>query len=162
MAFAGVEPVRAKIIVDGKMNKLALLNLGCEISYRNNRDVEEKLTRFHLFCSSIWHTLGKRVHKEMLFKLCKVMVVTSLLYGCKTWTLRAKNIRRVEAAEIRILRWFAGYTILDRRRSEEIKENSNCPQFQSTDSVQICNFLLQLNKCLPHRKPSKSVHRFTS
>jgi hypothetical protein len=110
MAFAGVEPVRAKIIVDGKMNKLALLNLGCEISYRNNRDVEEKLTRFHLFCSSIWHTLGKRVHKEMLFKLCKVMVVTSLLYGCKTWTLRADQIR-TEAAKFQFTYLSTGTTL---------------------------------------------------
>jgi hypothetical protein len=40
------------------------------------------------------------------------MVVPSLLYGCETWTLRADQIRRKEAAEIQFLRWIVGYTFL--------------------------------------------------
>lgn len=58
MAFTGAEPVRAKISLDEKIiDQVSTFKyLGGEISYRNNRDVEEKLNMFCLFCDTIRHT----------------------------------------------------------------------------------------------------------
>jgi hypothetical protein len=44
---AGDKPVTENIILDRKITEQvsSLKYSGCEISYRNNRDVEEKLTR---------------------------------------------------------------------------------------------------------------------
>jgi hypothetical protein len=36
-----------------------------------------------------------------------------LLHGCETWTIRAYQIRSIEAAQI-FLRWVVGYTLLDK------------------------------------------------
>jgi hypothetical protein len=45
-AFAGVAPVKAKIIVDGKIiEHLSTFKCqGCEVFYWNDRDIEEKLS----------------------------------------------------------------------------------------------------------------------
>jgi hypothetical protein len=43
-AFAAAEPVIAKVIANGKTLEQVSSYLGCEMSYRNNRDMEEKLT----------------------------------------------------------------------------------------------------------------------
>jgi hypothetical protein len=41
IALAGVEPIRAKITVDGKIIEqvITFRYLGCKVSYRNNKDV---------------------------------------------------------------------------------------------------------------------------
>jgi len=78
--------------VDGKITEQITI-------FRNNMDMEEKLNRFHFFCGTTRNTLGKKVCKEMLLKLYKVMVIPSLLCGCKTWTLSVEQVR-TEAAEM--------------------------------------------------------------
>jgi hypothetical protein len=52
-------------------------NFSCEIFYRNNGDMEEKLDTFCFFCGTIHHMSGKTV--------CKEMFILSLLLGCETW-----------------------------------------------------------------------------
>jgi hypothetical protein len=68
------------------------------------------------------NTLDKKVPNEGLLKLYNVVVILSLLYGCRTRPLRADQIRRTAAAEIRFLRWVSDYTLLSRSWSEEFRE----------------------------------------
>jgi hypothetical protein len=80
------------------------------VSYGNNRDVVDG-------SFTLWYCqaqLGKKVHKET--PLRKAVVVTSLLNGCETWTLRVNRIKTSEGEEKRFLRWVMSYTILYRRR----------------------------------------------
>jgi hypothetical protein len=49
-------------------------------------------------------------------KVYNILAVLSLLYGCAIWTLRKSNIRRLNAAEIKMRRTVGG-NLLDHRRN---------------------------------------------
>ena len=44
------------------------------------------------------------------------------MYGSENWSLNRSDKRRTEAAEMRFLRPMAGYTLLDKKRSSDIRE----------------------------------------
>ena len=44
------------------------------------------------------------------------------MYGSENWSLKRSDKRTVEAAEMRFLRPTAGYTLLDKKRSSDIRE----------------------------------------
>ena len=46
-------------------------------------------------------------------KFYKVMVVPVLMYGSEKWSLNRSDKRKIEAAEMRILRPMAGYALWD-------------------------------------------------
>jgi len=58
---------------------------------RNNRDVEEKLSRFYFFQDTIKCTRGK--NKETLLQLYKVMVVSSLLYRAEQMNASSRDAK---------------------------------------------------------------------
>jgi hypothetical protein len=55
-----------------------------------------------------------------------------LLYGNETWTIKARNARRITAAEMKYMRRTAGYTWTDLQNKytncKEIKNNTNFEQ----------------------------------
>ena len=53
------------------------------------------------------------------------MAVPILLYGSEFWTLTKEQERRLEAIEMKFLRNAAGYTLMDKRRSEDIRQELN-------------------------------------
>ena len=55
-------------------------------------------------------------------KLYKVMAVPVLMYGSENWSLNWSYKRKIEAAEMRFLRPMAGYALLDKKRSNDIRE----------------------------------------
>ena len=46
-------------------------------------------------------------------KIYNTLVLPTLLYGSENWTLTALQRRRIEAAEMKLLRLLAGYTLYD-------------------------------------------------
>jgi hypothetical protein len=44
------------------------------------------------------------------------------MYGSENWSLNRSDKRKVEAAEMRFLRPMAGYTLFDKKRSSDIRE----------------------------------------
>jgi hypothetical protein len=48
MTFKGTEPIRSKIVIDNMILEHVniLTNLGCNISYQEERDVHSKITKF--------------------------------------------------------------------------------------------------------------------
>ena len=44
-----------------------------------------------------------------------------ILYGSENWTLTALERRRIEAAEINLLRPLAGYTIYDHKKNDSVR-----------------------------------------
>jgi hypothetical protein len=80
MEFAAVEPVRAKLTVDGKIIEQVS-------TCKNYKDVKEKLNTSSFFCGTIRRALGKKLLNETLLQVHSVMVVPSFLYGCETCSL---------------------------------------------------------------------------
>ena len=50
------------------------------------------------------------------------MAVPVLMYGSENWSLNRSDKRAIEAADMRFLRPMAGYTLLDKKRSSDIRE----------------------------------------
>lgn len=95
--------------------------LGCSVSYVKNDDVIKKINKFNYICGTIKRNL-KQTRKETKLKFYKVMAVPMFLYGSECWTLRKSEERKIEAAEMRFLRSIAGYTLLDNKRSDDIRK----------------------------------------
>ena len=55
---------------------------------------------------------------ETILKLYNTLVLPACLYGLENWTLTASQRRRIEAAEMKLLRLLAGYTIYDHKTND--------------------------------------------
>ena len=49
--------------------------------------------------------------------MANAMVIPTLTYCCEAWALQARHKGRIQATQIRILRWIEGVTRLDRVRN---------------------------------------------
>jgi hypothetical protein len=70
--------------------------------------VELKLANFLQLIGTIKRTIFKKVRTETILKLYNTLVLPTFLYGSENWTLTASRRRRIEAAEIKLLRPLAG------------------------------------------------------
>ncbi|PSN58358.1 hypothetical protein C0J52_12996 [Blattella germanica] len=60
------------------------------------------------------------------------MAIPILLYGSETWTLTSNQLRRIEAAKMKLLRPLAGYTFYDQRRNVDIRPKLNITSILDT------------------------------
>jgi hypothetical protein len=52
----------------------------------------------------------KKTLKKTRIKLCNTLTLPVLLYGGETWTVKARDARRITAAEMKYMRRTEGYT----------------------------------------------------
>ena len=50
------------------------------------------------------------------------MAVSVLMYGSENWSLNRPDKKEIEAAEMRFLRPMAGYTLWNKKKSSDIRE----------------------------------------
>jgi len=55
-------------------------------------------------------TIFRKLRTEIILKIYNTLVLPTFLYGSENWTLTALKKRRIEAAEMKLLRPLAGYT----------------------------------------------------
>jgi hypothetical protein len=90
-AFLGQELVRCKIIVGNKCIQVKKFKyLGCEISYENEKAIQQKLTKFAQILG-ILNIKPTLVQKCSRIKVYNAFVLLILLYGSKIWILRKKG-----------------------------------------------------------------------
>jgi len=58
---------------------------------------------------------------ETILKIYNTLVLSTFLYGSENWTLTALHRRRIEAAEMKLLRPLAGYTRYDHKTNDYIR-----------------------------------------
>ena len=63
----------------------------------------------------------KKVRTENILKIYNTLVLPTFLYGSENWTVAALQRRRIEAAEMKLLRPLAGYTIYDHKTNDYIR-----------------------------------------
>ena len=66
-------------------------------------------------------TLDKKIPLKLRMKIYKSVLRPVLLYGAETWSLRKKEEGILERTEMRMVRWIAGISLLERRQSEDIR-----------------------------------------
>jgi hypothetical protein len=60
------------------------------------------------------------VRTETILKTYNHLVMPTFLYGSEKWTLTALQRRRIEAAEMKLLRPLAGYTLYDHKINDSV------------------------------------------
>jgi hypothetical protein len=111
MTFLGQDPVRCKIVVDNKWLQQVknLKFLGCEISYENERDIEQKLAKFAQELEILNNTFKPvLVQKISRIKVYNAPALPFLLYGSENRTGKKKDEKRLTSIEIKIFRRTAG------------------------------------------------------
>jgi hypothetical protein len=115
MAFEGKHPRRSKIVIDKIIEQVNHLNyLGCDVPYNYDADLQIKLNKFQYICVELSNAPSQiKPEKTHNSNFTKFMAVPTLLYGCETWALNRNDKRKMETAEMRLLRHVAGHTRRD-------------------------------------------------
>lgn len=124
MAFKGKYPVRTKIVIEGKILEQVkhFKYLGCYVSYEKEIDLDEKLNRFRSICGTIHRNLKNKTRKETRVKFFNTVAIPVLMYGNEIRVMSEKDKSRIQAAEMKFMRSTLGFTILDKKRNTDIRQ----------------------------------------
>jgi hypothetical protein len=89
---------------------------------------------------------------------CNTLVIPTFLYGSENWTLTALQRRRTEAAEMKLLRPLAGYTLYDHKTNDSICRELQTEYILDKIDEYRLNWLLHLQRMPLNRIPLKSHH----
>ena len=64
----------------------------------------------------------QKLLNKTIIKLYNTLALPVLLYGSETWTIRARDARRITAAEMKYMRRTAGYTWTDYKTNTQIEK----------------------------------------
>jgi len=79
-----------------------------------------KLAKYLQLIGTIKRTIFKKVRTGNILKIYNTLVLSTFLYGSENWTLTALQRRRIEAADMKLLRPLAGYTLYDHKTNDYI------------------------------------------
>jgi len=123
LGLVGTDHLRTKIIINYETleHVSQFTSLGCSISYQFSNDVELKLEKFLQLIGIIKRTIFKKLRTESILKIYNTLVLPTFLYGSENWTLAALQRLRIEAAEMKLPRPLAGYTLYDHKTNDHIR-----------------------------------------
>jgi len=158
--FVGTDHLSTKIIISDEMLEQfsQFTYLGCSISYQFSNDVEFKLATFLQLIGTIKRTIFKEVRTETILKIYNTLVVPTSLYGSENWTLTALQRRRIEAAEMKLLRPLAGYTLYDHKTNNYIRRELRITGILDKIDEYRRNWLSRLQRMPRNRIALKSYH----
>jgi len=120
--------------------------------------VEFKLAKFLQLIFAIKRTIFGKVRTETILKIYNTLVLPTFLYGSENWTLTALQSRRIEAAEMKLLRPLAGYTLYDHKTNDSVRRELQTECILNKIDEYRRNWLLHLQRIPPNRIPLKSYH----
>jgi hypothetical protein len=98
------------------------------------------------------------VRTETILKIYNNLVLPTFLYGSEDWTLTALQRRRIEAAEMKLLRPLAGYTLHSHKTKNSVRRELQTECILDKINEYRMNWLLHLQRMPPNRIPLKSYH----
>jgi hypothetical protein len=82
-----------------------------------------------------WRTIKKSNSLQSTqLKFYKIMAVPMLTYASENWTINRSDKEKIESAEVKFLHSVAGYTLLDQKRSADIR--SELKVFNLTERIE--------------------------
>jgi len=120
--------------------------------------VEFKLAKFLQLIGTIKRTIFRKVRTETILKIYNTLVLPTFLYGSENLTLTALQRRRIEAAEMKLLRPLAGYTLNDHKTNDSIRRELQTECLLVKIDEYRRNRLLHLQRMPLNRIPLKSYH----
>ena len=115
--------------------------------------MEFKLAKFLQLMDTIKRTIFRKVRPETILKIYNSLVLPTFLYGSENWTLTALHRRRIEVAEMKLLRPLAGHTFNDHKTNDSIRRKLQTECI--LDKIDECrrNWLLHLQRMPLNRIP---------
>ena len=150
--FVGADHLRTKIIInDETLEKFSQFTyLGCSISYLFSNDAESKLAKVLQLIGTIKRTILRKVRTETLLKIYNTLVLPTFLYGSQR--------RRIEAAEMNLLRPLAGYTLYDHKTNDYIPRKLQITGMLDKIDEYRRNWFQHLQRMPQNRIPLKSYY----
>ena len=142
----------------GKSQVSQFTYLGCSISYQFSSDVESKLAKFLQLIGTIKRTILRKVRTETILKINNTLVLPTFLYRSENWTPRALQRRIIEAAEMKLLRPLAGYTLYDHKINDYLNRELRIIGILDKIDEYRQNWFRHLQRMPQNRIPLKSYH----
>ena len=95
---------------------------------------------------------------ETILKIHNTLVLPTFLYGSEKWALTALQRGRIEAAEMKLLRPLAGYTLYDHKANDYIRQELRITGILDKIDQYRRNWLSHLQRMTQNRIPLKSYH----
>jgi len=99
-----------------------------------------------------------KVKMETILKIYSTLVLPTFLYGLENWTLTASQGRRTEAAEMKLLRSLAGYTLYDHKTNDYIRGELQITGILDKIGEYRRNWFQHLQRMSQNRIPLKSYY----
>jgi hypothetical protein len=161
MAFKGRDPVRTKIVIDGKIIEQVntFKYLGNMISYERELDIEKKLNNY-LKITGILNNVFRpqKALKKTRIKLYNTLALPVLLYGSETWTIKARDASRITAAEMKYMRRTAGYIWTDYKSNLQIAKELKITPILDKLQEYKSNWIQHVNRMPRNRLPRIIKH----
>ena len=130
--------VYLRFIVDGKLYGNSDINIQGENLERMNTfkylgatlaedgDLDTEMTHRIQSGWKNWKRISgilcdRRISFRVKGKVYKTVVRLGIMYGAQTWAMKKAQEKKLDVAEMRMLRWMSGVTKLDRIRNERIR-----------------------------------------
>jgi len=97
--------------------------LGYRISEYGS-DFEDKLQTYNKINGAIRRHFGKKMKKETKLRIHSITAKAALKFGSEAWVLKKREEHRLEAAQIKFLRYLLGITKLDKEKNQCIRQKS--------------------------------------
>ena len=106
---------------------------------------------------AIKRTIFSKVRTVTILKIHNTLVLPTFLYGSENWSLTASQRRRIEAAEMKLLRPLAGYTLYDHKNDYTRRDLQITGILDKIDEYRR-NWFQHLQRMPQNRIPLKSHH----
>jgi len=161
MAFKGRDPVRTKIVIDNKIvEKVNSFNyLGNMTSYKKELDIDNKLHNYFKITGILNNVFRpQKTLKKTRIKLHNTLALPVLLYDSETWTIKARDARRITAAEMKYMRRTAGYTWADYKTNTQITKELKITPILDKLLEYKRNWIQHVNRMPRNRLPRVMKH----
>jgi hypothetical protein len=102
----------------------------------------------------------KKTLKKIRIKLYTTLALPVLLYGSETWTIKARDARRITAAEMKYMRITAGYIWTDYKTNTQItKELKITPILDKLQEYKR-NWIQHVNR-MPRNRLSRVMKHYS-
>ena len=161
MAFKGRDPVRTKIVIDNKIIKKvnSFKDLRNMISYEKNWTL---ITNYitYLKITGILNNVFRpqKTLSKTRIKLYNTLALPVLLYGTETLTIKARDGRRITAAEMKCKRRTAGYSLTDYKTNTRITKDLKITPILDKLLEYKRNWIQHVNKMPRNRLPRVMKH----
>ena len=96
--------------------------------------------------------------KKTRIKLYNRLNLSALLYGSETWNIKARDARRITAAEMKYMRKTAGYYFTDYKTNTEVAKILNITPELDKIQEQSRNWLQRINR-MPRNRLRRVIQK---